>query len=280
MGETKLRKLVLALSLAALAGCITDAARAQPLDPGDTFSDELFDGSRGPEMVVVPAGSFRMGCVSGLGCNDEEMPVHEVVIPNSFALARHEVTYGQWDACVDDGGCSYERVLRDGNIPFRADTAVMAGWQDAKAYIAWLSSETGEDYRLPTEAEWEYAARAGTETQYSWGNDVGRDRANCWECGLKMGDSKSVVASFDTNAFGLHDMHGSVWELVQDCWNENYSGAPSDGSAWESGKCSLRVVRGGAINSPSGDLRSSSRYHWPGACGLVYGFRVARTITP
>ena len=280
MGETKLRKLVLALSLAALAGCITDAARAQPLDPGDTFSDELFDGSRGPEMVVVPAGSFRMGCVSGLGCNDEEMPVHEVVIPNSFALARHEVTYGQWDACVDDGGCSYERVLRDGNIPFRADTAVMAGWQDAKAYIAWLSSETGEDYRLPTEAEWEYAARAGTETQYSWGNDVGRDRANCWECGLKMGDSKSVVASFDTNAFGLHDMHGSVWELVQDCWNDNYMGAPSDGSAKESGKCRRRVVRGGAMNSPSGDLRSASRTHWPGACGLVYGFRVARSLTP
>ena len=282
MGETELRKLVLALSVTALAGCLTVAAHAhaQTLEPGATFSDDLLDGSRGPEMMVIPAGSFGMGCVSGLGCNDEEMPVHEVVIPNSFALARHEVTYGQWDACVDRGGCSYEGVPRNGRIPFRADRAVLAGGQAAKAFVTWLSRETGEDYRLPTEAEWEYAARAGSETQYSWGNDLGRDRANCWECGLRMGDSKSVVASFDANAFGLHDMHGSVWELVQDCWNENYSGAPSDGSAWESGKCSLRVVRGGAINSPSGDLRSASRYHWPGACGLVYGFRVARSLTP
>lgn len=280
MGETKLRKLVLALSLAALAGCITDAARAQPLELGDTFSDELSDGSRGPEMVVIPAGSFLMGCVSGLGCNDEEMPVHEVDIPQPFTLARHEVTYGQWDACVDRGGCSYEDVPRNGHIPFRSEIAVIAGWHAAKAYITWLSRETGENYRLPTEAEWEYAARAGSEKQYSWGNEPGRDQANCWECGLKMGDSKSVVGSFDANAFGLHDMHGSVWELVQDCWNENYIGAPSDGSAWESGKCSRRVVRGGAMNSNFTDLRSASRYHWPGACGLVAGFRVARTLTP
>ena len=271
-------KLVFFVSLAALAGCLANASHAQVLEPGDTFTDEFADGGRGPEMVVIPAGSFRMGCVSGLDCNEEEMPVHEVVIPNSFALARHEVTYGQWDACVESGGCSYENVPRNGHIPFRADRAVMVGWSDAQAFLTWLSGKTGEDYRLPTEAEWEYAARAGSETQYGWGNELGRDRANCWECGLKMGDSKSVVGSFDANAFGLHDMHGSVWELVQDCWNENYAGAPLDGSAWKSGQCSMRVVRGGAMNSGPNQLRSASRYHSPGACGLVTGFRVARTL--
>lgn len=270
--------LVRAVSLAALAGCLANASHAQILEPGETFSDRLPDGSLGPEMVVIPAGSFRMGCVSGLGCNEEEMPVREVVIPNSFALARHEVTYGQWDACVDSGGCSYDPIPGNGRIPFRADRAVFAGWLDAQLFVMWLSSETGEDYRLPTEAEWEYAARAGSETQYGWGNELGRDRANCWECGLKMDDSKSVVGSFDANAFGLHDMHGSVWELVQDCWNENYDGAPLDGSAWKSGQCSMRVVRGGAINSGPNQLRSASRYHSPGACGLVTGFRVARTL--
>lgn len=280
MVESGLKKLHFSLSLAALAVWLTSGVSAQSLDPGDTFADELLDRSRGPEMVVIPAGSFRMGCVSGLGCEQEELPVREVAISKPFALARHEVTYGQWDACVDRGGCSYDRVPRNGHIPFRSDRAVGADWQDAEAYVRWLSRETGEDYRLPTEAEWEYAARAGSETQYSWGNELGEDQANCWQCGLRMGDPKSVVGSYEANAFGLHDMHGSVWELVQDCWNENYLGAPSDGSAWEKGQCSLRVVRGGAINSDAGSLRSASRYHLPGACGLIAGFRVARSLGP
>lgn len=280
MVESRLKTLVFAFSLAALGAGLTSEAYAESLDPGENFADEFHDGGRGPEMVVVPAGSFRMGCVSGLGCEQEELPVHQVVIQNAFALARHEVTYGQWDVCVERGGCSNDREPRNGHIPFRSDRAVVAGWQEAQAYVRWLSSETGEDYRLPTEAEWEYAARAGTETQYSWGNELGTDRANCWHCGLRMGDPKSVVGSYEANAFGLHDMHGSVWELVQDCWNEDYSGAPSDGTAWENGECRFRVVRGGAMNSDAGSLRAASRYHWPGACGLMAGFRVARTLGP
>ena len=156
-------------------------------------------------------------------------------------------------------------------------------WEDARAYAEWLSAETGERYRLPSEAEWEYAARAGTTTAYSWGNDIGQNRANCDGCGSRWDDEQTVPAgSFAANAWGLHDMHGNVWEWVEDCWHDSYARAPADGSTWtRGGDCGRRVVRSGSWNNAPGYLRSADRLR--DGVGNRYddvGFRLARTLTP
>ena len=159
---------------------------------------------------------------------------------------------------------------------------INVGWDDAQLYVQWLSEQTGHAYRLPTEAEWEYAARAGTTTAYSWGNDIGRNLANCDGCGSQWDEDRTApVGSFPANAFGLHDMHGNVWEWVLDCWNDTYSGAPTDGSAWLSGNCGRRVLRGGSWVSYPRNLRSAYRdWYPPGIRNYIIGFRVARTLTP
>ena len=124
---------------------------------------------------------------------------------------------------------------------------INVSWEDAQSYVTWLSRETGESYRLPSESEWEYAARAGTATKYSWGNEIGVNRANCDGCGSRWDNQRTApVGSFAPNGFGLYDMHGNVWEWVEDCWNGSYAGAPSDGGAWRSGDCAKRVLRGGS----------------------------------
>ncbi len=234
----------------------------------------------GLESAVIPAGSFQMGCVSGVGCLDAEFPVHSVTIPASLAVGKYEVTFSEWDACVESGGC---RHVPDnpgwgrGNRP-----VVWVSWWDTQDYVAWLSAETGYEYRLLSESEWEYAARAGTRTAYSWGNEIGINRANCDGCGSRWdADRTAPVGSFGANLFGLHDMHGNVWEWVEDCWNESYVGAPSDGSAWLRGGCSGRVLRGGSVFNEPGDLRSALRGLWLiGGRFNFIGFRVARTLTP
>ena len=159
---------------------------------------------------------------------------------------------------------------------------INVSWEDAQSYVKWLSEQTGHAYRLPTEAEWEYAARAGTTTAYSWGNDVGRNLANCDGCGSQWDEDRTApVGSFPPNAFGLHDMHGNVREWVEDCWNASYSGAPTDGSAWRSGDCGNRVFRSGDWLWFSGSLRSADRdSNAPGYRSNGNGFRVARTFTP
>ena len=238
------------------------------------------------EMLVIPAGSFQMGCVSGLNCERDEKPVHEVSI-RSFALSKHEVTFDDWEACVAAGGCGgYRPNDEDWG---RGDRPVIwVSWEDAQLFVAWLSDVTGHDYRLPTESEWEYAARAGTQTKYSWGNDIGRNRANCDnDEGCPDGFwFTAPVGSFGANAFGLHDMHGNVAEWVEDCWNDSYVGAPVDGSAWLSGACERffgggRVFRGGSLYDDPGLLRSANRERQRiGARMYDRGFRVARTLTP
>lgn len=136
-------------------------------------------------------------------------------------------------------------------------------WRDAVAYARWLSSQTGKRYRLPTEAEWEYAARAGTTTAYSWGESPGFNLTNCEVCGSQWDDEQTApVGSFKANGWGLYDMHGNAQEWVLDCWNDNYEGAPTDGSAWTLGDCSDRVVRGGAFNFPPNFSRSAFRSSW------------------
>ncbi len=256
----------------------------QERSPTNTFRDPLRSGRSGPEMVVIPAGSFWMGCVSGVRCrtSGNEYPVHQVTIPQAFAVGKYEVTFAEWDACVSAGGCSHrpdDRGLGRGRHP-----VANVSWSDAQDYVRWLSSETAAEYRLLSESEWEYAARAGSVTAYSWGNTIQYGLAHCYGCSdisSRFDDRSLHVGSFAANAWGLHDMHGNVWEWVEDCWNENYAGAPSDGGAWLSGVCSRRVLRGGAWDfSPKYHLRSayrgvnvSDRRHY------FHGFRVARTLT-
>ena len=249
--------------------------------PGDTFADALASGGEGPRMVVVPAGSFRMGCVTGGDCPGDERPVHEVAIRQALALSVYEVTFSDWDACTNAGGCNRyrpdDRGWGRGNRP-----VINVSWEDAQSYVSWLSRETGEEYRLPSASEWEYAARAGTATRYSWGNEIGANRANCDGCGSQWDDDRTaLVGSFAANPWGLHDMHGNVLEWVEDCWNGSYGGAPSDGSAWLRGDCAKRVLRGGSwLSFPTG-LRSGNRNrNAPGYRLVSLGFRVARTLTP
>ncbi len=223
-----------------------------------------------PELVVIPAGAFRMGCVTGRRCEDWETPVREVSV-QSFEIFRNEVTFAQWDVCVEYGACRWVPDEGWG----RADRPVIGvTWHDAQAYVSWLRRETGGAYRLPTEAEWEYAARAGAETRTIWGNSVRRDQAN-WDA-----DRTRAVGSYAANGFGLNDMFGNVGEWVEDCWHDSYRGAPSDGSAWVDPECSSRVWRGGAWASREArNLGAANRWRREPDQSYVYvGFRIARTL--
>ena len=252
-----------------------EVARPEVL-PGSTFRDRLSAGGEGPSMVVIPAGRFRMGCVSGLDCSHIAMPVHVVTIPAAFALSVHEVTFDDYDRFT------YPNKVDDEGWGRGSRPVINVSWDDAKEYVAWLSSRTGAEYRLPSESEWEYAARAGSSTQYSWGNGIGRNRANCRHdrCGDQW-EYTAPVGSFAPNGFGLFDMHGNVWEWVEDCWNRSYAGAPTDGSAWLRGDCGERVLRGGSWYSGPRVLRAALRSRdAAGNRSVTFGFRVARTLTP
>ena len=226
----------------------------EKLSPGTEFQNCAVC----PEMVVVPGGSFKMGSpLDESGRKGDEGPQHEVTIARPFAVGRFELTYEQWDVCVQAGGCSHTPQDRDwgrGNRP-----VMYVSWNDAQEYVLWLSLLAGQKYRLPSEAEWEYAARARSETPYWWGTDVGVGRANCEGCGGVDGSGTAPVGSFSANAFGLHDVHGNLYEWVADCWNGSYAGAPKDGSAWLAGNCERRVLRGGSWGKSPENLRSARR---------------------
>jgi len=211
-----------------------------------------------PEMVVIPAGSFEMG-----GTGSDEQPVHRVTL-RSFSMGKTEVTQGQWRAIM---GSNPSRFSTCG------DTCPVerVSWEDAKEFVSSLNAKTGKTYRLPSEAEWEYACRAGGRQEY-----CGSDSAD--NVGWYSGRSTHPVAGKKANAWGLHDMSGNVFEWTEDCYNGNYSSAPTDGSAWTAGDCSLRVVRGGSWVSDPQNLRSASRGSHSTAFRLgIIGFRVART---
>jgi formylglycine-generating enzyme required for sulfatase activity len=233
-----------------------------------------------PEMVMVPAGTFWMGSPNEeRGHETIEEPRHEVAIKQPFAVSRFEVTSEEWDACVLLGGCRWpapETGWGRGRRP-----VINVSWDDAQQYIAWLSQRTGKPYRLLSEAEWEYAARAGSEKAYAWGGEIGENNANCSGCGSEWDLRQTApVGSFSANAFGLYDMHGNVHEWTQDCTHWNYDGAPPDGSAWETGDdCDTRVTRGGSWSSAPGFLRSALRdRNSSDARSDDLGFRVARTL--
>jgi formylglycine-generating enzyme required for sulfatase activity len=189
------------------------------------------------------------------------------------------VTFNDWDACLSVGGCP-----RTTDSGFGRDTrpVINVTWDDAQQYVAWFSKMTGKPYRLLTEAEWEYAARAGTTTPYFWGDEIGKGNANCNGCGNQWDNRQTApFGSFKPNAFGLYDMAGNVWQWLQDCYQDNYNEAPMDGSARTSGDCSRRVVRGGSYSTVPRLLRSAGRIGSPSdnRSGNV-GFRVGRTLTP
>lgn len=248
--------------------------------PGDVFREC----ESCPEMVVVPSGSFMMGSPETereWAVNQDlerelvqpETPQHRVAIPE-LAVGKYEVTFDEWDACAADGGCKGYRAGDEGWGRGRRP-AIAVSWEDAQAYVAWLSEKTGQPYRLLSEAEWEYACRAGTTTRYSWGDDITSEHANY---GWKV-DQTTEVSSYPPNPWGLHDMHGNVWEWVEDCWNKTYVGAPNDGSAWLNGECDVRIRRGGSWVDPLEHLRSASR--WRSLTDDRFtnvGFRVARTL--
>ena len=299
MNKTYLKSLLAALAICALA----------PAQAAD------FTNSIGMQFITIPAGSFYMGscrlsveqhernkkrkflgleaeepdCPSGAGADsdayDSETPQHRVVIGKAFQLGAHEVTLGQFKQFV--AGAERYDLLSDSFMKYNraGDNAAVAwvSWQDAQAFIKWLNGkEGGERYRLPSDAEWEYAARAGTTTRYSWGDSVSEAGAYAWYD--KNADDRGeryahAVGAKQPNPWGLYDMHGNVYEWTQDCWNASYLSAPSDGSAWLAGDCSKRVLRSGSWVSYQGNVRSAYRnYSATGNRDSIFGFRAARTL--
>ena len=258
----------------------SEAVRAEGASQEEAPVRRFRDCAECPEMVVVPAGSYMMGSPSGeAGSDDDEGPVHRVRITEPLAVGVYEVTFGEWEACRRGGGCT--RNPDDEGWGRGSRPVIDVSWEDAQVYVRWLSWRTGKRYRLLSESEWEYVARAGTTTRYHWGDAVSRNRANCDGCGSRWDDERTAsVGSFRPNGFGLHDVHGNVWEWVEDCWHERYAGAPRDGRAWTSGgDCSSRVMRGGSWYLTPRFMRSADRYRSTarGRRSDV-GFRVARTL--
>ena len=229
-----------------------------------------------PEMVIIPSGQFRMGDVNGGGAVTER-PVHQVAVSKPFGMGKYEVTFAEYDVFAKTTG---RGLLEDqgwgrGNMP-----AINVTWEDANAYANWVSEKTGKHYRLPSEAEWEYAARAGTTTSYSWGNDIGVNRANCDGCGSQWDSRRTAqVGSFQPNQFGLYDMSGNVGEWVGDCKHAGYRGAPTDGSSWASAGCESRILRGGGFDSLPRAVRSANRdWFFPTIPFGNFGFRLAQDL--
>lgn len=225
-----------------------------------------------PVLMAVPAGIFIMGS------NTEdvtEKPAHRVTISKPFAIGKYEVTVEQWEACVAANACPRigTETASPPNAPMRD-----VSWDDAQQYVQWLSKLSGKQYRLPTEAEWEYAARGGTSTRYWWGQQMRTGTANCKECGEPWTQAAPAKAgSFPANPFGLHDMNGSVWEWVSDCWHTSYRGAPVDGQAWDEPNCRARVIRGGSWREGASYMLSSTRFKYDvNVRHSQNGFRVAR----
>ena len=249
--------------------------------------------ARNLAMVVVPAGSYLMGSPSSeVAPWAGEGPQHRVTLRESFAVGAYEVTFEEWDVCVSAGGCAGYAPDDEGWGRDRRPV-INVSWEDAQRFVAWLRNETGKPYRLLSEAEWEYVARAGTTTPFHTGSTISTSQANyfwgsSYDSGKWSTNTTGVnrrqtleVGSFAPNSFGLYDMHGNVAEWVEDCWNDSYRGAPSDGSAWESGECDLRLVRGGSWNMIPVGIRSGNRdYLWADRYKDDVGFRVARTLTP
>lgn len=307
---------VLAFSAAAHAADRVTTAATPAATPAQQPHHQPLQGqtcSACPDLVLVPAGSFVMGSpATEPGRYGSESPLHTVNMA-AFYLAKHEVTRAQFaqfvaatghdvgNSCsTSEGGAMQQRTGRSWRNPgygqTDADPVVCVSWEDAQVYALWLSQLTGQAYSLPSEAQWEYATRAGSQAARPWGENAegACDYANvmdatgkariagiAWE-GHRCADGHAYsapVGSLQPNAFGLHDLIGNVWEWTQDCWNKNYEGAPADGSAWLGGNCALHVNRGGGWYGEARDARSAYRDTLPaGIRDANLGFRVARKV--
>ena len=285
-------------SIGVLLFLLSASVSADTYEVGETFQDC----PKCPEMVVVPKGQFLMGSPDDEnGRRDNEGSQHQVTISKPFAVGKYEITLGQFKAFIDvtkykvrgmcriyeSGSSDLEADLNWENLGFEQNKnhpVVCVAWDDAKAYVKWLYEETGKEYRLLSEAEWEYVARAGTTTAYHFGATISQEQANYDE----MNNGTVEVGQYDCNAFDLCDIHGNVAEWVEDCWHYDYRGAPSDGSAWSDGCDSTsdaagvntRVLRGGAwFHKEEVSLRSAVRFG--GTAWLRHnavGFRIARDL--
>ena len=257
---------------------------------GDAFSDSMKDGTTGPEMVVLPAGKFQMGDVGGIADSyaQASVPVHEVTFRKPFAIGKYEITFEEFDKFSRATG---RPLLPDHGWGRARRPATKIIWSDAIAYVQWLSEQTGKRYRIPTEAEWEYAARAGTRTSYWWGDQPSHEYANYgngqpgwFPSGVVSGKDRwmntAPVGQFSPNPFGLFDMQGNIWEWVADCWHDSYAGAPTDGTAHGGAECGNRVMRGGSWGYNPDFMRADTRVKvfWGVLSFLYYGIRVARDI--
>jgi formylglycine-generating enzyme required for sulfatase activity len=274
-GEVMARMRMLLFSLAVIAG-LGVVSNLAAIANAEQKQRVIQDCAICPEMVVVPPGRFRMGDLAGGGFSDER-PVREVEISQEFAVGMYEVTFAAWDACRAAGGCGGAgRVPSDMGWGRDRRPVINISWDEAKSYAVWLSKHTGQDYRLLSEAEWEYVARAGTTTRFWWGDEFDAGKANASQQTVPVG-------AYQPNAFGLYDVNGNVAEFVEDCWHDDFRGAPSDGSAWTAGSdCEEHVVRGGSWGEEGKYLRSSARSGDDGQHGSypTQGFRVARSLQP
>ena len=264
----------IALILLLAGGCAahaeTGAATAANSDVAATVAHLI------GAMVTVKPGVLSMGDASAKASS----PVHNVQM-RSFAIGKYLITRGDYAAFVADSNYSASIAWRTPRFhQTDSDPVVNISWPDAQAFAQWLSNKTHQHFRLPSEAEWEYAARAGTATRYNWGEEAGSNRADCHNCGSRWDDdSTAPVGSFAANPWGLYDMAGNVGEWVQDCYNADYQQAPGDGSAWTAGDCKYRVVRGGSWSDPAENMGSAYRdSNMPDFRYPTVGFRLIRDI--
>jgi formylglycine-generating enzyme required for sulfatase activity/class 3 adenylate cyclase len=245
------------------------AKRVAAVDPG-RLRDGGAAAAREPQMATLSGGLFVMGSTE----DPSEKPVHRVSVA-PFAMSKYPISIAEWKACVAAGSCS--AVSATGNDD--ASPVDNVSWADAQAYAAWLAHATGKKYRLPTEAEWEFAARGGAKSRYWWGDQIGVGMADCKGCGEPYEAGRPVkVGSYPPNPFGLFDMAGGVAQWVDDCWHKDYEGAPVDGSAWESHDCRTHVLRGGSWKNDPSYLRASSRDNYDSNVRYwTHGFRLALT---
>ncbi len=277
----------LAYAAAGLLMCSAAGATAAP-EPGERFSDC----ADCPEMVVLPTGDFAMGSPADeAGRQQTEGPLHKVEIRRPLAIGVTEVSMREWQACVADGACALPRLSATAAAPVGG-----ISWNEAKDYAAWLTAKSGAAYRLPSEAEWEYAARAGTVTPWFWGDaaDMSCPFANLAGAACDGHDGPAPAGDTRSNPFGLHDMAGNLAEWVEDCWYEGYGGAPEDGHArtlslraslpepyapYPPGNCNWKVFRGGSWTSPPAEARSAARSGLPRYESRdTIGLRIVRSL--
>lgn len=249
-------------------------APAPPAPAKAASGGESKDCGACPVMITLPAGSFTMGNNAD---DPSEKPSHRVSLAAPFAIGKYPVTVEQWNACADTNACP--KLAPETNTVKNAPARDLS-WDDTQAYVKWLGKITGKTYRLPTEAEWEYADRAGTTTRFWWGDQVRKGMANCTDCGPPYHkEAPEPVGSFAPNPNGLYDMNGGVWEWVSDCWHSSYQGAPTDGRPWDTPGCNARVIRGGSWREGTDYMLTSTRFRYNQSVRQSQnGFRVVKEL--